>query len=127
MSEIESLMHEDRVFAPPADFAKKAAVSGIDAYNALCAEVEKDYEGFWGRLARENLGVSVQADEIGQQVAKAKKSPQAEAAVKRLRLGIRSQGEDADHHGSASPRWSRNRIAPSRGRASITPSKLFGK
>ena len=55
MSEIESLMHEDRVFAPPADFVKHAAVSGMDAYHALCAEAEKDYEGFWGRLARENL------------------------------------------------------------------------
>ncbi len=55
MSEIESLMHEDRVFSPPADFVKHAAVSGMDAYHALCAEAEKDYEGFWGRLARENL------------------------------------------------------------------------
>jgi acetyl-CoA synthetase len=55
MAEIESLMHEDRVFPPPADFAKNAAISGMDAYKALCAEAEKDYEGFWGRLARENL------------------------------------------------------------------------
>ena len=55
MSEIESLMHEDRVFNPPADFVKNAAISGMDAYNALCAEAEKDYEGFWGRLARENV------------------------------------------------------------------------
>jgi len=55
MSEIESLMHEARVFTPPADFVKNAAVSGMDAYHALCAEAEKDYEGFWGRLARENL------------------------------------------------------------------------
>ena len=55
MSEIESLMHEDRVFAPPAEFVKNATVSGMDAYQALCAEAEKDYEGFWGRLARENL------------------------------------------------------------------------
>ena len=55
MSEIESLMHEDRVFAPPAEFVKNATVSGMEAYKALCAEAEKDYEGFWGRLARENL------------------------------------------------------------------------
>jgi len=27
----------------------------MDAYHALCAEAEKDYEGFWGRLAHENL------------------------------------------------------------------------
>ena len=27
----------------------------MDAYIALCQEAEKDYEGFWGRLAKENL------------------------------------------------------------------------
>ncbi len=53
MSEIESLMHEHRIFHPPESFVKNAAVSGMDAYHALCAEAEKDYEGFWGRLARE--------------------------------------------------------------------------
>ncbi len=55
MSEIESLMHEHRVFPPSDDFVKGAAVSGMDAYAALCAEAERDYEGFWGRLAAENL------------------------------------------------------------------------
>jgi acetyl-CoA synthetase len=55
MSEIESLMHEHRIFTPPAEFVKNAAVSGMEAYAALCAEAEKDYEGFWGRLARETL------------------------------------------------------------------------
>ena len=55
MSEIESLMHEERVFAPPADFLKNATVAGMAAYQALCAEAEKDYEGFWARLAREHL------------------------------------------------------------------------
>ena len=55
MSEIESLMHEERVFAPPADFSKNATVAGMAAYQALCAEAEKDYEGFWARLAREHL------------------------------------------------------------------------
>ena len=27
----------------------------MDGYNALCAEAEKDFEGFWARLARENV------------------------------------------------------------------------
>jgi phage terminase large subunit-like protein len=45
--------------------------------------------------ANPNLGVSVQKAEIEQQVQKAVKSPQAQAAVKRLRLGIRSQDADA--------------------------------
>ena len=50
-----SLMQENRVFHPPADFVKGAAVPGMEAYKKLCAEAEKDYDGFWGRLAKENL------------------------------------------------------------------------
>jgi acetyl-CoA synthetase len=52
---MEPLMQENRIFNPPADFVKNAAISGMDAYKKLCAEAEKDYEGFWGRLAKENL------------------------------------------------------------------------
>ncbi|MBY0243069.1 MAG: acetyl-coenzyme A synthetase, partial [Burkholderiaceae bacterium] len=46
---------ESRLFNPPASFVANATVSGMDAYNALCAEAEQDYEGFWARLARENV------------------------------------------------------------------------
>ncbi len=52
---IESVLHENRVFAPSADFVKQANVSGMSAYNALCAEANADYEGFWAKLARELL------------------------------------------------------------------------
>jgi acetyl-CoA synthetase len=55
MSAIESLMHEHRVFPPSDEFVKNAAISGMDAYLALCEEAERDYEGFWGRLAKENI------------------------------------------------------------------------
>ena len=55
MADIESLKQENRIFAPPADFVKNATISGMDAYNAMCAEAEKDYEGFWAKLARENI------------------------------------------------------------------------
>jgi acetyl-CoA synthetase len=55
MSDLETVKQESRVFLPPAAFVANANISGMDAYNALCAEAEKDYEGFWGRLARENL------------------------------------------------------------------------
>lgn len=41
-----------------------------------------------------NLGVSVQADEIAAAVAKAKASPAAANAVKRLRLNVRTQDAD---------------------------------
>jgi phage terminase large subunit-like protein len=44
--------------------------------------------------ANPNLGVSVQADEIAGQVAKAKASPAAANAVKRLRLNVRTQDAD---------------------------------
>lgn len=55
MADIETFKQENRVFAPPADFVKNATISGMPAYEALCAEAERDYEGFWARLARENL------------------------------------------------------------------------
>src|SRR3979411_384836 len=55
MSTIESVLHENRLFPPSADFIKQANVSGMPAYQALCAEAEKDYQGFWARLAKENI------------------------------------------------------------------------
>ena len=54
-SAIESTLVENRVFFPNPELAKSARISGMDAYNALCTEAEKDFEGFWARLARENL------------------------------------------------------------------------
>ena len=44
---------EAHVYEPPAALAKQAWVSGMDAYNALCAEAERDHEAYWARLARE--------------------------------------------------------------------------
>jgi len=55
MSEIESLKHESRIFHPPVTMTQNAAISGMDGYQALCDEAARDYEGFWARLARENL------------------------------------------------------------------------
>ena len=55
MADIESLKQESRIFQPPADMVKNAAISGMGGYQALCDEAERDYEGFWARLARENL------------------------------------------------------------------------
>jgi acetyl-CoA synthetase len=48
-------LQEHRVFQPPAQFTANAAISGMDAYNKLCDEAASDYEGFWARLARENI------------------------------------------------------------------------
>jgi acetyl-CoA synthetase len=48
-------LQEHRVFQSPAQFAANAAISGMDAYQKLCDEAASDYEGFWARLARENI------------------------------------------------------------------------
>ncbi|MDR3480721.1 MAG: acetate--CoA ligase [Burkholderiaceae bacterium] len=55
MSAIETLKQEDRIFEPSPEFVKNANVAGMEAYHALCAEAERDYEGFWARLAREHI------------------------------------------------------------------------
>ncbi|MCZ7564112.1 MAG: acetate--CoA ligase [Burkholderiales bacterium] len=52
---IESVLSEKRVFPPSPEFVKQANVSGMAAYQALCDEAERDFEGFWGRLAKEHL------------------------------------------------------------------------
>ena len=54
-SNMTSMLVENRMF-PPNDAAMKGAcVSGMAAYNALCAKAENDFEGFWSELARDNL------------------------------------------------------------------------
>ena len=55
MSAIESVLVENRVFPPAEEFVKAARVSGMAGYQALCDEADKDFEGFWARLARENV------------------------------------------------------------------------
>jgi acetyl-CoA synthetase len=52
---IETVLQEKRVFPPRPEFVKQANISGMEAYRKLCAEAEKDFEGFWARLARETL------------------------------------------------------------------------
>ena len=52
---IESVLHENRVFEPSETFKQQANVSGMAAYNALCAEFNSDYTGAWAKLARELL------------------------------------------------------------------------
>ncbi|MFM7293579.1 MAG: acetate--CoA ligase, partial [Burkholderiales bacterium] len=55
MSGIESVMHENRLFQPPEALVKAATISGRAAYDAMCADVQRDETGFWGGLAREHL------------------------------------------------------------------------
>jgi len=56
MATIESVLQENRIFDPPASFARHANVPDMEAYRALCAEAERDFEGFWARQARELVG-----------------------------------------------------------------------
>ncbi|HEY1057671.1 MAG TPA: acetate--CoA ligase [Limnobacter sp.] len=58
MSAIQSVSHETRVFNPSEEFKRQANISGMAAYKALCDEAERDFTGFWGRLAKENLKFS---------------------------------------------------------------------
>jgi acetyl-CoA synthetase len=55
MANIESVKQESRVFPPSEAFVKQANISGRAAYDAMCAEAERDFDGFWSRLAHENL------------------------------------------------------------------------
>ncbi|MBB3637905.1 MULTISPECIES: acetate--CoA ligase [Variovorax] len=52
---IESVLVENRVFPPDARATQGARISGMAAYEALCKEAEQDFEGFWTRLAKDNL------------------------------------------------------------------------
>jgi acetyl-CoA synthetase len=55
MASIESVLQENRLFAPSQDLVSQARISGMAQYQALCAEAERDFEGFWARLAREHV------------------------------------------------------------------------
>jgi acetyl-CoA synthetase len=52
---IESVMHESRLFQPPEALVKSAAISGRAAYDAMCADAAKDDISFWANLARAHL------------------------------------------------------------------------
>ncbi len=53
--EIESVLHESRIFPPPDSFVRQATIAGMEQYEALCAEARADHAGFWARQAREQV------------------------------------------------------------------------
>ena len=55
MANIETVLQETRVFKPAEAFVKQANIPGMDAYRKMVAEAERDFEGFWARLARDTL------------------------------------------------------------------------
>jgi acetyl-CoA synthetase len=52
---IETHLVETRIFPPPEAFVRQATIAGMAQYQALCAEADQDYEGFWARRAREQV------------------------------------------------------------------------
>ena len=55
MSAVETAPAAPHIYPPPEDFVKQATISGMAAYQALCQEAERDYPGYWARLAREHV------------------------------------------------------------------------
>ncbi len=52
---IESVLHEDRVFAPPKDFSKRAHVKSLAEYRKLYHDSITAPDKFWGAQAKEEL------------------------------------------------------------------------
>ncbi len=52
---IDSVLNETRVFNPSDAFVKQANVSGMATYQAMTEAAQKDYAGYWAKLARENI------------------------------------------------------------------------
>jgi acetyl-CoA synthetase len=52
---IQSTLVENRVFEPSQAMRESARISGMPAYQALCDEADRDFEGFWAKWACETL------------------------------------------------------------------------
>jgi acetyl-CoA synthetase len=51
--QIDTMMREDRLFAPTAEFAAKARIGSLADYEKIWNEAAADTEKFWGKLANE--------------------------------------------------------------------------
>jgi len=51
---IENVLHESRIFPPPAEFTAQANIKSEEEYQELWQQAKDDPDGFWGELA-ENL------------------------------------------------------------------------
>ncbi len=52
-SGIESILHENRTFAPAAEFAARSHVGSADARDAMRKRAQDDPDGFWSEVAEE--------------------------------------------------------------------------
>ena len=53
MSQIENVLHENRLFPPPGEFQASSRLSSEEEYQRLWRESIDDPDRFWGRVARE--------------------------------------------------------------------------
>jgi acetyl-CoA synthetase len=52
---IESVLHEERLFAPSPEFSQAAHIKSMAEYEALCAKAAADPAKFWADLAQQEL------------------------------------------------------------------------
>ncbi|MEG4068458.1 acetate--CoA ligase [Microcoleus sp. Pol11C2] len=52
---IESILHEKRLFHPPAEFSEKAHIKSLEEYQALYDKAKADPQAFWAELAAQEL------------------------------------------------------------------------
>jgi len=55
MSTIESILQENRLFAPPAEFSQKAKIKSLEEYKELYEKAKADPQKFWADLAATEL------------------------------------------------------------------------
>ena len=53
--QIDTVMHESRLFPPSAEFAAKSRIGSMEAYEKLWNEAKDDPTAFWDKLAKEEL------------------------------------------------------------------------
>ena len=61
---IESILHENRTFDPPAAFSKQARIKSLAEYEQLYARAKADPEAFWAELAERELHWFKQWDQV---------------------------------------------------------------
>lgn len=53
--QIDNVMHEERVFPPPAEFAQQAVINSAEQYHDLYERAKNDPDLFWGDIARAEM------------------------------------------------------------------------
>ena len=54
-SQIDNVMHEERIFPPSEDFARRARFNSIEQYEEIYDRAKNDPNGFWDEIAKNEL------------------------------------------------------------------------